>query len=407
MPNILDYLHWRGDLTFAQDPPNLVDNLIFSEIAYCTFRGIVPTAREGGEITLAQACDKYLAARLDQPKLVNNPRPVLIAAAASKRFRDVPLSAYAEETDEEKQEQFAALTFTIPTGAAYIAFRGTDTTITGWREDFNLSFMPETPGQLAAARYLAEAAQRTDLPLVAGGHSKGGNLAVYAAAFAGPAVRERVVYVCSNDGPGFNSKIAGSPEYAAIIPKVRLILPESSLVGILMANRGERLIVRSRAKGAMQHDPYSWEVLGPSFMPADGLSPSSLLVDETMRRWLNDMTDEEKKNFTEAVFDALEEDKKNPDIDLRQNAVNTARAVLAGVRILTGSRQAEFLEAAQKLLVAGGSTLVSDRLRSARKSSAQLRAALQSFVRALAPGRQGEEAPAPPELPPAEPPSGE
>ena len=129
------------------------------------------------------------------------------------------------------------MTFTLPNGEVYIAFRGTDTTVTGWREDFNLSFLKETPGQQAAARYLTDTAKRTDGPIVTGGHSKGGNLAVYAAAFAEPFARERVVAVCSNDGPGFNSKVADSPEYVAIIPKVRLFLPESSLVGILMANQ--------------------------------------------------------------------------------------------------------------------------------------------------------------------------
>ncbi len=386
MSSILDYLHWRGDLTFRQDPPNLVDNLIFSEIAYCDFRGIVPTAEEGGSVTLAESCNRYLAARMDQPKLINNPRPVLIAAAASRRFRDVLLSAYADENDDRKQEQFAAVTFTLQDTGAYIAFRGTDTTLTGWREDFNLSFLPETPGQQDAARYLTAAAERTDLPLVAGGHSKGGNLAVYAAAFAGPAARERTVYVCSNDGPGFNSKIADSPQYTDIVPKIRLILPESSLVGILMANRGTRLIVKSRAKGVLQHDPYTWEVLGPSFLPATSLSPSSLFLDETIRRWLDDMSDEEKQAFTEAVFCALEEDKKNPEIDLRQTPANTVRAILAGIRILTGERQASFLQAAQKLLVAGGTALAENGLRRARKNPGPLRTALQSLTRALTSG---------------------
>ena len=391
MSNILDYIHWRGDLTFVQDPPNPVDNLIFSEIAYCDFRGIVPTAQEGGSLTLAETCDRYLAARMNQLKLINNPRPLLIAAAASRRFRNVLLSAYADQIDAEKQEQFAAVTFTVPGIAVYVAFRGTDTTITGWREDFNMSFLPETPGQQDAVRYLNEAAERTGLPLVVGGHSKGGNLAVYAAAFTDPAVQKRVMYVCSNDGPGFNSKVAGSEEYAGILPKVRLILPESSLVGILMANRGQRLIVRSKGKGVMQHNPYTWEILGPSFLPVDSLSPSSLLLDETIRRWLDEMSDDERRSFTEAIFVALEEDKKNPEIDLRQTPANTLRALMAGLRILTGDRQAAFLQAAQKLLLAGGSALVEDGRRRALKNTAPLRAALQNIVRSLSPGQPSSE----------------
>ena len=387
MANILDYIHWRGDLTFSQDPPNMVDNLIFSEIAYCDFRGIVPGPEEEGSVSLARACDAYLSARLEQPGLINNPRPVLIAAAASQRFRDVLLSAFMDEVDDEKQEQFSAVTFTLPTEEIYIAFRGTDTSVTGWREDFNMSFLRETPGQQAAARYLTEAAKRTDLPIVAGGHSKGGNLAVYAAAFAEPSARERVVTVCSNDGPGFNSKVADSPEYAAIIPKVRLFLPESSLVGILMANQGRRLIVKSSARGALQHDPYSWEVIGSSFVTADSLSASSLFMNETMRRWLDDITDDEKRSFTEAIFNALEED-KNPVINLRQTAANNVRAVTAGVRILTGKRQQEFLQVVQKLLIAGGNTLVEGGLRYAMDQKSPMPGVLKRIVKALTSGEE-------------------
>ena len=391
MPNMLDYIHWRGDLSFQQDPPNMVDNLIFSEIAYCDFLGIVPSPAEGGAVSLAGACDRYLSARLDQPELVNNPRPVLIAAAASPRFREVALSAFTDVVDAEKQVQFSALTFTLPSGTAYVAFRGTDTTITGWREDFNMSFLPETPGQQAAAAYLTEAARRTGLPLVAGGHSKGGNLAVYAAAFAEPDLQEQIVTVCSNDGPGFNSKVADSPQYARIIPKVRLFLPESSLVGILMANQGQRYIVKSSARGAMQHDPYSWEVLGPSFIFADSLSASSLFMDETMRRWLDGLSDEEKQVFTEAIFGALEEERNSPGIDLHQTPANLVRAMTAGVRILTGEKQAEFRQTAQKLLMAGGSTLIDGGIRLARESRTALRSALAGVLKGLDSGFSGRE----------------
>ena len=219
-----------------------------------------------------------------------------------------------------------------------------------------------------------------------GGHSKGGNLAVYAAAFTDPAARDRIIYICSNDGPGFNAKVADSRQYAAIVPKVRLILPESSLVGILMANQGQRLVVRSSGKGILQHNPYTWEVLGPAFLPANRLSPSSLFLDETFRLWLDDMSDGEKQAFTEAVFTALEEDKTNPEIDLRQTPANTLRAMLAGLRILTGERQTSFLQAAQKLLLAGGTTLMKDSQRRAKKNPTPLRTMLQNIIRALSTG---------------------
>ena len=357
MGNILDYIHWRGDLSFAQDPPNMVDNLIFSELSYADLRRIVPSAEEGGQVSLSAVCDRYLALGEDQSELINNPRPLLIAAAASPRFRDVQLSAFEDVVDEKKEEQFSAVTFTLPCGVAYVAFRGTDTSIAGWREDFNMSFLTSTPAQEEAARYLSAAARRTGLPLTAGGHSKGGNLAVYAAAFTDEETRRQLISVCSNDGPGFNSKVADSPEYTAIVSKVRLFLPESSLVGIMMANRGSRIIVKSNARGAMQHNPYTWEVMGPSFIKVGQLSSMSLLMDDTMRRWLDDLSDDEKKDFTAAVFEALDDNHGGPAIDLRPSPANLARALATGARILTGSRQADFLQVVQKLLAAGSAAL--------------------------------------------------
>ena len=381
MSSILEYIHWRGDLLFSQDPLNAVDNLIFSELAYSDLEGLVPQTFEEGGVPLSRVCDGYLSAGCDQKELINNPRPLLIAAAASRRFRDVLLSAFRDVVDEEKQEQFSAVTFTPPQGPVYVAYRGTDTTLTGWREDFNLSFLAETPAQQQAARYLTEAVRHTGRPVIAGGHSKGGNLAVYAAAFCEQDARDRLLYVCSNDGPGFNGKVADSAEYEAILPKVRLFLPESSLVGVLMANKGKRILVKSTARGPQQHDPYTWEVMGNAFVTAENRTLSSLFLDETLRRWLDSLSDAEREAFTAAIFDSLQEAGDVKTVSLRQNPENIVRALSAGAVILTGSRQKEFLAALQKLAAAGGSILREGSLKKIQESMTTLRSTLQRLTR--------------------------
>ena len=396
MPNMLDYIHWRGDLPFSQDPVNMVDNLIFSQLAYADLRGLVPSGNGDESVPLSRACDGYLRENRDQSDMINDPKPALIAAAASARFRDVALRGFADVVDGAKEEQFSAVTFVPPgDGPVYVAFRGTDSSIAGWREDFNFSFMAETPAQLAAAEYLTAAARLTNRPLIVGGHSKGGNLAVYAAAFAGEEAREKVMLVCSNDGPGFNSKVADSEAYRAIIPKVRLFMPESSLVGLLMANRGKRMIVKSSARGLQQHNPYTWEVMGPAFVNAGEMSAVSLFMDDAMRLWLDDLTDEEKKAFTAAVFQALEENGLFTSISLKITPSLSARALAAGFRMLTGERQRQVLPVLQKLVGAWGAVLKEGALQRLGDGVPSPLASLRELIASMTasaqtPGRDGE-----------------
>ena len=214
MANILDYLTWRGDLRFHERPFNEVDNLIFSELAYADWGGIVP--EDGTRVPLAEACQHYVNDGRDQSYLANDPRPLAEALLQSERFRDVEMSRYVSKTDTEQQLQFAAVTFHLEDGSLYVAFRGTDNSIVGWREDFNMSFLSHTPGQAEAAAYLDRAAAENDGPILVGGHSKGGNFAVYAAAFCESTPPERIRRVYSNDGPGFNRAVADDPRVRAV-----------------------------------------------------------------------------------------------------------------------------------------------------------------------------------------------
>ena len=197
MPNVLDYLEWRGDLTFTEAPLNEVDNLIFCLLSYVDLDGIVPGTPHDRGITVRAAAAEYC---FSHPVTGDRPLGFIIPAdiltlfrrmAHTRRFRDLLLTHFVSETSEERQTQFAALTIRLPDEGLFAAFRGTDDTVVGWKEDFNLSFMDEIPAQRRAAEYLNDLDLTPDTILYVGGHSKGGNLAVWSAVHA-----EKHVQVC-------------------------------------------------------------------------------------------------------------------------------------------------------------------------------------------------------------------
>lgn len=309
MANFIDYIRWRGDISFLEKGLNEVDALIFNEMVYMEFDQIVGGMDSEKEITLEEAYERYREKNYDQSSLSNDPRNLVEKMVGSHRFQKIRLKYYVKETRREKEVQFAAVTICLGDESVYVAFRGTDNTLVGWREDFNLSFKAETTGQSAAVEYLKEVFEKINpgVRVYVGGHSKGGNLAVYASAFCGEKYRERIKEIYSNDGPGMNKKIADRKEYRTILPKVRLSIPESSLVGILFSNTDRKDIVKSDATGgSAQHNPYTWQVLGDHFVKVDAQSEQSIFLNGTLNEWLNQMDDGQKEEFTRTIFEILE-----------------------------------------------------------------------------------------------------
>lgn len=357
MANILDYLDWRGDLLLTERPFNEVDNLILSVLAYLNMDGLV-TDRFADAVPLRELLPAYLNAGYDQSHVVNDPLPLLKKAAVSPRFQNMRVSAYINRVDQERQAQFSAVTFHLEDGTLYIAFRGTDNTIVGWREDFNISFLSETPGQQEAIGYLARIAGESTLPLRIGGHSKGGNFAVYAAAFCEDAgIRNRILRVYSNDGPGFNEATANAPQYLALLPKLEKFVPESSLVGVLLSSRAKSRIIKSSVRGVQQHNPYTWSVRGTAFEPADQRSASSLFMDETLRNWLSTLSEKQLSNFVNAVFDALEASGASTFAEVNANRWMSYNAIIKAVPKLDPELQADARAALFKLALSGRDVL--------------------------------------------------
>ena len=311
MHNIFDYLTWRGDLSFDRDEFNEVDSLIFSVLAYIKFEKIFPGETNGKPRPLNQAAQWFKETMTESSPRERRPffkyiQQLLYKAAHSQRFRTVQLSNYVNQVDYEKSEQFSAVVFSINDRQHCIAFRGTDNTLAGWKEDFYMSFLDEVPAQKQAVIYMNQVMSRLAGKFYLGGHSKGGNLAVYAAAHATHAERERILAIYNNDGPGFQTRVTQSQGYQSILGKTSTLIPKSSVVGMLLEHWEEYKVVGSSATGLMQHDAFSWQVAGKSFVSEQGLSHSSLAFNKALRAWLEQIPMQQRAEFVDAMFEIIQ-----------------------------------------------------------------------------------------------------
>ncbi len=214
----------------------------------------------------------------------------------SVRYGDTRIKNCIEIIDEDIEMQFSAMTLELDNHTAYIAFRGTDDHIVGWKEDFKMSFMDVVPAQKKALDYVNAVASKYR-NIYIGGHSKGGNLAVYSAVFADKRVKNKIVAVFNNDGPGFKQRLLSTPEYLDITDRIITLVPQSSVVGMLLEHEESYSVVRSTQKGVLQHDGFSWEVMGADFVYLSDVDDDCKTVDMTVKKVLNTMSMEQKRRI--------------------------------------------------------------------------------------------------------------
>ena len=309
MGTVYDYFTWRGDLTFRDVPFGEVDSLILSMLSYLDMKDIIPPTYEGGSVPIQAAANSFFA-RYPDPKKVQMgvliPKDImrmLRAMKATNRFRNVEMCSFVNMIDPKTELQFSATTFLLGEGTAVVTYRGTDDSLVGWKEDMNMCFLPVVPAQVEAVKYLNAVAQAHKGNLIVTGHSKGGNLAVYAAVHADASIRSRITAVYSNDGPGFGENILEEPEYLEMRARIRNLVPQSSVVGMLLEHDENYTVVKSRQKaGLLQHNGLSWEILGNSFVHLKEVTADSRRIDRTVNQWIRDMTPAQREEFAEAVY---------------------------------------------------------------------------------------------------------
>lgn len=336
MANLLDYLEWRGDISLEADPFNAVDNLVLSWMAYVNLDEIMPTGICNQPITVKEAIQKFftiynLEDKLKEASLTKTSALLFSKLGDCSRFYNMRITNYVNNVSEELQKQFSAMTIEIDENTRYIAFRGTDDTIVGWREDFNMGLMTCVPSQLDAVRYLEEAVEEGSQKLILGGHSKGGNLAVYAAIKCRPDIKRRIVQVYNNDGPGFQREILESREYQEMLPRIKTIVPESSIVGMLLGHEEEYEIVQSSQKGIMQHDAGTWEVRRNSFVYLDSVSNASKFLDRSLKEWVESLDEEHRKTFVDSLFTILDASGAKTTVELNAMGLKSLNSALKAI----------------------------------------------------------------------------
>ena len=309
MPNVFDYLDWRGDITVSELPLGEIDSLILSLICYVDFEDIIPTDH-ATSVQLLSAAKQYLRRHRGEQAYIGAIVPpsivtLLAKAAKTKRFGNMRISGYVDIVDHENEAQFSAMTFHLGDGGICVAYRGTDDTLVGWKENFNMSFMETVPAQAAATKYLDDTARALSGGIYVSGHSKGGNLAVYASVKCHAAAKERIVQTYNNDGPGFNAAFIEGADYQYMKRKIRTLIPESSVVGLLLEHEETYEIVKSSQTGLLQHDATSWELMGGKFIYLDSLSEESMRLDKTLKSWLAEMDMSQRAEFVDAIYESL------------------------------------------------------------------------------------------------------
>lgn len=331
--NIVDYV-WEHGEPFSERPLCRVDSLVLSQLSYFQLPSAATDAWGWPGLPVHELWrSDWLHEMTDAMYDPRGAVRLLSALSASPRFRDVLLCGYVTQLDRVTEMQFSAMSFRILPEQTYVAFRGTDNTLLGWKENFNMAFQVQMPSQAQALSYLERVASRVPGTLWCGGHSKGGTLAIYAGATCARAVRGRLACCFSHDGPGFTSAMLSELESDARPVAADKTIPRSSVFGMLFEREGQDvMVVRSIGSGLAQHDPLSWEVDGCDFARAEGIGRTASYVDSSLNAWIARATPTERQRFVEALFSVFEAGDQPRFHDLRTNWRTTgplmARAAL-------------------------------------------------------------------------------
>ncbi len=338
---IVEYIKNYGDYTFAEKPLNHVDSLALCQFCYLKFDGLVPLVTENKRsVTVRQlASDKDFDGLFADERFEKQNRALFGAMLHSKRFSGMKMNCYINIVEEEWETQFSAITFLLGDGTMYIAYRGTDETIVGWKEDFNMAFQSPVPGQAYAVKYLNMVMGRLPNRFYLGGHSKGGNLAVYAAMNCPEAEQERIIRIYSMDGPGFRPEVLEKYKYEAVEERIVKILPHSSLVGMLFETTDHYKVVESRTFGLLQHDPFTWLIEGDDFKYVKGLYGSRRFADDTLNEWVRSLDDKQRRIFVDTLYQVVSASKAENLIELTADWKKSMTGIVTAMKEVDGETQ--------------------------------------------------------------------
>lgn len=334
MGTIIDYIKEYGDYTFSEKPLGEVDSLILCQFAYLKFDGLVP----GIDDDAPPVSIRQIFENRDYDNLYGDERyrekntELFLAMVHSRRFGSLKINYYVNQIELEKETQFSAVTFQPDEELFYIAYRGTDETIVGWKEDLNLAFSEPVPGQVMSVEYLEKSAEKIGKSFYMGGHSKGGNFAVYAAMNCRQDVRDKIVIIFNHDGPGFRPEVKEKGQFDKIEDRIRQTVPHSSLVGMLLSSDENYRVVESRNFGLAQHDPYSWLTEKDDFQIVKQIYSGRMFVDTTLNDWILSLNQEQMRIFVDTLYDVVKASEADNLIDFTANWKRSIQGIMSAIK---------------------------------------------------------------------------
>ena len=351
MSNINDYLLWRGDLSFNNSAYNEIDDMILAIFSHMPFHKI----KFENDETIRSLSKKLR--KLKNSEFGYKEDKVLITnLGKSNRFKNLKVTDFESNTDKTVETQFSALTIHLDDETMYISFSGTDDSIVGWKEDFNLSFMENIPAQIQGKNYLIKQVQKYNKRIRLGGHSKGGNIAIYSGATAPQNVQDKIVIIKNFDGPGFNESFVNSFGYKNILPKTFSYIPQSSIIGRILEHKETFSIIKSIEKGIFQHNVYSWQILGTK-MIIDKVTNDSEFFDKTITSWLKETDPKQRKIFVDSIFELFNIANVNTLKDFSSAKVKSLNVILKSYNNIDENEKAIIKNMIGKFLKIAGNNI--------------------------------------------------
>ena len=311
MKNMLDYIKEFGHLSFEERAFSEIDALVLTELEYLPLEKVVPSDENGENFVTVKEIAEYMQEHKQElfdenPMMITQERhEVSQVIADAPRFQSLKFFGVVSVWDKDTTKQFAAVTVEVEPSVRLVVFRGTDETLIGWKEDFLMTYSPLVAAQTDAKEYLAKQASLWGGDLMISGHSKGGNLAIYAAATQEEDVQLRIVDIFCFDSPGLYRSVLETKGYQNIVPLAMRYIPQDSLVGLMLESEVPYVIVKSNATGAMQHSAMTWEIEDGQFIKMEKLTKNSQLNDQTFKKWTESVSDEELELFWNVFFELL------------------------------------------------------------------------------------------------------
>lgn len=315
MSNIIDYLNWRGDIPISNISPfNEVDDLILTRFSYLNLDLI----NYKDNIKIEEISKEFTNINKDLFRDYRD-KELIKLLGKSKRFKNMKITDYINHKDIEKSKQFGAVTIHINENEMYISFIGTDKSIVGIKEDCNMSFMKNISSQVEGLNYTNKIVNKYNKNFRLGGHSKGGNIAVFSGLYVNDFIKDKIISISNYDGPGFTKSIVEEKKNSQILEKITTYLPDESIVGMMLEHDEKYEIIKSSIEGLGQHNIYSWMVNYNSLIRVNNIKDKTILINKTIRDWLLNTDKKSREVFVDAVFNLIDYNAKDTYNDLLVN----------------------------------------------------------------------------------------